>query len=110
MRDGRLSVNEDVSLDWSAKVEPVPYAKIDDPQSFNLYTYVGNNPTTRVDSEGHWAGLTLSEWFKMCAGRACRARCGEMVLAEMLAPSVIRECTASVLRLLTEQDGGPTRT
>jgi hypothetical protein len=26
-----------MSPDWSAKVEPVPYAKLDDPQSLNLY-------------------------------------------------------------------------
>ena len=30
--------------DWSAKVTPVPYAKLDNPQSLNLYAYVGNNP------------------------------------------------------------------
>jgi RHS repeat-associated protein len=28
-----------LSPDWSAKVEPVPYAKLDDPQSLNLYAY-----------------------------------------------------------------------
>ncbi len=31
--------------DWSAKVEPVPYSRLDDPQSLNLYAYVRNNPT-----------------------------------------------------------------
>ena len=29
-----------MSPDWSAKEEPVPYAKLDDPQSLNLYAYV----------------------------------------------------------------------
>jgi RHS repeat-associated protein len=42
-----------MSPDWSAKVEPVPYAKLDDPQSLNLYAYVGNNPLTREDEDGH---------------------------------------------------------
>jgi RHS repeat-associated protein len=42
-----------MSPDWSAKVMPVPYAKLDDPQSLNLYAYVGNNPLTRVDADGH---------------------------------------------------------
>jgi RHS repeat-associated protein len=26
-----------LSPDWSAKVKPVPYAKLDNPQSLNLY-------------------------------------------------------------------------
>src|SRR5208283_2078144 len=41
------------SPDWSAKVQPVPYAKLDDPQSLNLYSYVRNNPLSRVDADGH---------------------------------------------------------
>jgi hypothetical protein len=50
-----------MSPDWSAKEEPVPYAKLDDPQSLNLYAYVLNNPMDRVDPDGH-AGL--SDWLK----------------------------------------------
>ena len=42
-----------MSPDWSAKEEPVPYAKLDDPQSLNLYAYVRNNPLSRVDADGH---------------------------------------------------------
>ena len=42
-----------LSPDWSAKVAPVPYAKLDDPQTLNLYAYVGNNPMTRFDPDGH---------------------------------------------------------
>ncbi len=42
-----------LSPDWSAKVEPVPYAKMDDPQTLNLYAYVGNNPIIHVDVDGH---------------------------------------------------------
>ena len=42
-----------MSPDWSAKEEPIPYAKLDDPQSLNLYGYVGNNPLARVDADGH---------------------------------------------------------
>jgi len=44
-----------MSPDWSAKEEPVPYAKLDDPQTLNLYAYVGNNPMTRLDADGHWS-------------------------------------------------------
>jgi RHS repeat-associated protein len=39
--------------DWSAKEEPVPYAKLEDPQSLNLYGYVRNNPLSRFDVDGH---------------------------------------------------------
>jgi RHS repeat-associated protein len=39
--------------DWSAKVVPVPYAQMGDPQSLNLYAYVRNNPIIRVDADGH---------------------------------------------------------
>ena len=42
-----------MSPDWTAKVEPVPYAKLDDPQSLNLYAYVRNNPVLGVDADGH---------------------------------------------------------
>jgi RHS repeat-associated protein len=39
--------------DWSAKVVPVPYAVMADPQSLNLYAYVRNNPIIHVDLDGH---------------------------------------------------------
>jgi RHS repeat-associated protein len=42
-----------MSPDWSAKIEPVPYAKLDNPQSLNLYSYVGNNPLRNIDADGH---------------------------------------------------------
>ena len=60
-----------LSPDWSSKEEPAPYAKLDDPQALNLYAYVGNNPLTRVDSDGHAA-----------AGSGCRqgaAACGAAI-------------------------------
>ena len=42
-----------LSPDWSAKVEPVPYSKLDNPQSLNLYGYMRNNPLGGVDQDGH---------------------------------------------------------
>lgn len=42
-----------LSPDWSAKIMPVPYVKLDNPQSLNLYSYVWNNPLSRNDPDGH---------------------------------------------------------
>jgi hypothetical protein len=42
-----------MSPDWSAKVVPVPYAKLDNPQSLNLYAYLNNNPLRATDPDGH---------------------------------------------------------
>jgi len=39
--------------DWSTKPEPVPYAKLENPQSLNLYAYVLNDPMTGFDADGH---------------------------------------------------------
>jgi RHS repeat-associated protein len=47
------TVGRFMNPDWSARVEPVPYSKLDDPQSLNLYAYVGNNPLGAVDENGH---------------------------------------------------------
>ena len=40
--------------DWSASPVLVPYADIGNPQTFNLYSYVANNPLNTVDPEGHF--------------------------------------------------------
>jgi len=39
--------------DWAASPTTVPYASFGDPQSLNLYAYVGNNPNTGIDLDGH---------------------------------------------------------
>ncbi len=51
--------------DWSAKEEPVPYAKLEDPQSLNLYAYVRNNPLSRFDLDGH---CTAGDWPDVFSG------------------------------------------
>jgi RHS repeat-associated protein len=55
------SMGRFMSPDWSAQEEPVPYAKLDNPQSLNLYAYVGNNPLGGVDADGH-------DSFHLCTG------------------------------------------
>ncbi len=47
------SMGRFMSPDWSAKEEPIPYAKMDDPQTLNLYAYLINNPLAGVDADGH---------------------------------------------------------
>jgi RHS repeat-associated protein len=42
-----------MSPDWAAKAEPIPYAKLENPQSLNLYAYVQGNVETGVDHDGH---------------------------------------------------------
>jgi RHS repeat-associated protein len=50
------SMGRFMSPDWSSSPEPVPYANLENPQSLNLYSYVGNNPLGRRDADGHCAG------------------------------------------------------
>ena len=47
------SMGRFMTPDWSAAPMGVPYATFENPQSLNLYSYVGNNPTSRVDPSGH---------------------------------------------------------
>jgi RHS repeat-associated protein len=51
-----------MSPDWSAKAVPVPYAKLSNPQTLNLYSYVANNPLAHFDADGH----TIT-----CTGNQC---------------------------------------
>jgi RHS repeat-associated protein len=54
------SLGRFVNPDWSAKAEPVQYAKLADPQSLNLYNCVQNDPEVSVDRDGHL--MTLSQY------------------------------------------------
>lgn len=47
-----------MSPDWSTSEDPVPHSALTDPQTLNLYAYVGNNPLNKIDSDGHASG-----WF-----------------------------------------------
>jgi RHS repeat-associated protein len=42
-----------VSADWSPTPIPVPYADFEDPQTLNLYQFVGGNPASKADPDGH---------------------------------------------------------
>jgi RHS repeat-associated protein len=47
------SMGRFMSPDWSKTPEGVPYADLTNPQSLNLYSYVKNNPLSKVDPDGH---------------------------------------------------------
>jgi RHS repeat-associated protein len=47
------SMGRFMSPDWNARAVPVPYASLGNPQSLNLYAYVGNNPLSHRDVDGH---------------------------------------------------------
>jgi RHS repeat-associated protein len=47
------SLGRFMSPDWSSNPEAVPYAKLGNPQSLNLYAYVQNDPINAVDLDGH---------------------------------------------------------
>jgi RHS repeat-associated protein len=42
-----------LSPDWSEAPAPLPYADLANPQSLNLYAYVGDNPLSFFDITGH---------------------------------------------------------
>jgi RHS repeat-associated protein len=41
------------SPDWASAQVPVPYADLHNPQTLNLYDYVGGDPTNHADADGH---------------------------------------------------------
>jgi RHS repeat-associated protein len=47
------SLGRFMTPDFSDEDDPVPYAHLSDPQALNLYSYVGNNPTSLADDDGH---------------------------------------------------------
>jgi len=73
-----------ISADWSATPIPVPYAEFGDPQSLNLYSYVRNVPTTKLDADGHcpWCPAVeriLEEAAESPEGRVIAENAGKVV-------------------------------
>ena len=42
-----------LSPDWASNPVPVPFSKLENPQTLNLYAYVRNNPLSSIDKDGH---------------------------------------------------------
>lgn len=60
------SMGRFMTPDWSTGEVSIPNADLNNPQSLNLYTYVGNNPLSRVDLDGHcwsWVSEKLCNWL-----------------------------------------------
>jgi RHS repeat-associated protein len=49
-----------LSPDWSAIPAPVPYANLTNPQTLNLYQFVGDSPETFSDLDGHEGIMAMS--------------------------------------------------
>jgi RHS repeat-associated protein len=61
-----------LSPDWSAIPAPVPYANLTNPQTLNLYQFVGDNPETFSDLDGHEGIMAMSGIAPpSCAINAC---------------------------------------
>ena len=59
-----------VSADWSATPIPVPYADFHNPQSLNLYGFVGGNPASKADVDGHCPDACVIEGISAGAATA----------------------------------------
>ena len=64
-----------VSADWSPTPIPVPYADFHDPQSLNLYGFVGGNPSSKADVNGHcfWDACVVETYLVVTGAVALTA-------------------------------------
>lgn len=74
-----------MSPDWSAKVAPVPYATMDNPQTLNLYAYVRNNPITNMDPDGHSDNAQFGLMFMQAASGYIEAAYEQQLAADAAA-------------------------
>jgi len=64
------SLGRFMTPDWAPGAVAIPYASLGNPQSLNLYSYVGNNPTSRTDPTGHCTVDGEKHGFWWCVGHA----------------------------------------
>ena len=60
------SMGRFMSPDWDSSPVAIPYADRTNPQSFNLYSYAGNNPLSRTDPDGHCTNGGQQKGFWWC--------------------------------------------
>jgi RHS repeat-associated protein len=68
------SMGRFMSPDWANSPEPVPYAKMGNPQSLNLYAFTMNNPESSPDLDGH---ETEVEQFNQGFAQSLSDACGD---------------------------------
>jgi RHS repeat-associated protein len=61
-----------MSPDWNDTPNPVPYADLRYPQTLNLYGYVGNNPLSRTDDDGHDGAIPTATCGGGIGGLLCK--------------------------------------
>ena len=95
-----------MSADWTAGASAVPYATLTNPQSLNLYAYVGNDPVDGMDADGHaryeQPGTDNSAYGTECAnydGTDCGGMSGQD------GPSGVGATPASGQQLVTDRKG-----
>jgi RHS repeat-associated protein len=66
------SMGRFMSPDTSDGPDPVPFADLAIPQSLNLYSYVGNNPLSEVDDDGHDGAAPTATCGGGLGGLLCR--------------------------------------
>jgi RHS repeat-associated protein len=93
------------SPDWSASVEPVPYAKLDNPQSQNLYTYVVNNPLRFTDADGHGEEGSSSSDSVSGTGESGQGAPGGSAQNKQLPPSDANHTRTVTVREVSGQNG-----
>jgi RHS repeat-associated protein len=58
--------------DWSDEPSPIPYAKLTNPQSLNLYSYVTDDPVSHTDMNGHFQTAAASGVCRNDNGDVCK--------------------------------------
>jgi RHS repeat-associated protein len=58
--------------DWSDLPSPIPYAKIGNPQSLNLYSYVTDDPLSHTDLDGHFQSAAANQSCPNNNGDSCK--------------------------------------
>ena len=82
---------------------PVPYAKLDNPQTLNLYAYVGNNPLSRTDTDGHYE-ISCGSGSKNCNQKELD-RINKKIAKDQVSKNKARAAAAGAYGALNEKNG-----